>query len=212
MSTAEIRTKIYGPLQNNTFLLIDTLSSQAVIIDPAIGSYSIIDELINSKLTLYQIWITHAHFDHIAGAERLSQAFQPKIPIAIHAFDTPLWQAGGGAKDFGFQLDPGPVPEIPLHHQQKLFVGDLEVEVRHTPGHTPGHAVFFIPILESAIVGDLIFFHGIGRTDTSGGDHAQLISSIHSQIFSLPLQTKLYPGHGKETTVTEELNNNPFLK
>ena len=98
-----------------------------------------------------------------------------------------------------------------LAHRQSLTIGEILVEVRHTPGHTPGHVVFYAPSAGVVFCGDLIFYGSVGRTDLPGGNHRQLIESIQAQILSLPPQTRLFSGHGPETTVGDEIANNPFL-
>ena len=111
----------------------------------------------------------------------------------------------------GFSLDPGPAPSMHLNHGQTLQVGSIKVKVLHTPGHTPGHVVFYCKELDAVMCGDLIFFHGIGRTDIDGGNFDQLITSIQNQIFTLPCKTRLLSGHGPETTIEEEMKASASL-
>ena len=98
-----------------------------------------------------------------------------------------------------------------LSHGQALKLGDVQLEVRHTPGHTPGHVVFYCPGAEALFCGDVIFQSGIGRTDLPGGSYAQLIDSIQQQVMTLPDLTRLYSGHGPATSVGLERAYNPFL-
>jgi hydroxyacylglutathione hydrolase len=209
--TLQIKTYILGPLQNNTYLLIDKLSGDSVIIDPAIGSQVIIDDLRKNQLTLKQIWITHAHFDHIGGVERLTRDFIPPIPVFMHPNDIPLWEEGGGAREFGFDFNLGPSPSTPLMDNQILRIESSQFNVLFTPGHSPGHVVFYNKNENLAFCGDLLFRHGIGRSDFKGGNYDQLIASIKHRIFILPDNTRLLSGHGAETTVGEEKRENPFL-
>lgn len=207
----QIKTYILGPLQNNTYLLIDKLSGDSVIIDPAIGNQIIIDDLRKNQLTLKQIWITHAHFDHISGVERLTRDYIPSIPVFMHPSDNLLWDEGGGARELGFNLNLGPLPSTPLKDNQILKIGSSQFEVLFTPGHSPGHVVFYNKNENLAFCGDLLFRHGIGRSDFKGGNYDQLITSIKHRIFILPDNTRLLSGHGAETTVGEEKRENPFL-
>ncbi|HEY59419.1 MAG TPA: MBL fold metallo-hydrolase [Anaerolineae bacterium] len=206
-----IETFVLGPLQNNTYLVTDKTTHRAAIIDPAIGIESLINKIKSNKIDLESIWITHAHFDHIAGANRLAKSFNPKIPIALHPKDFNLWAEGGGAKEFGFDFSPGLLPEIKLSHKQILSLGDSELEVRHTPGHTQGHVVFYYKYDNVLFCGDLIFFHSIGRTDLPTSNPDDLFKSIYEEIFTFPDETRLLSGHGPPTTVIEEKTNNPFL-
>lgn len=206
------QSHILGPLQNNSYLIADKSTREAVIIDPAIGSHSLVDILRNSNLKLTQIWITHAHFDHAAGVSQLLKEIGNHIKVGMHPLDTPLWKSGGGAQDLGFQINLGPLPDLCLADQQILEIGESSIQVIHTPGHTPGHVVFYCEQQFVAFVGDLIFYHSIGRSDLKGGNQDTLLTSIREHILTLPLQTLLLSGHGKETTVSEEMKNNPFLK
>ena len=210
--TLTIKTFVLGPLQNNTYLIVDKTSNYATIIDPSIGSNFLIDEINSNKLVLKYIWVTHAHFDHFAGAENLARAFNPQIPIALHSSDISLWSEGGGAKQFGYDFKPGPLPKILLTDKQIISLGNSQFEVRHTPGHSQGHVVFYCENENVAFCGDLIFYHSIGRTDLPSSNSNALYKSIYEKIFTLPDKTRLLCGHGPPTTVIEEKTNNPFLK
>jgi len=131
--------------------------------------------------------------------------------VALHPADHVLWRAEGGAPLFGFRIDPGPEPTVDLYQGQRLTLGETQIEVRHTPGHTPGHCIFLAPRDGLCFCGDLIFQGGIGRTDLPGGDLDQLVQSIRTQVFTLPDTTRLLSGHGPETTVGQEKRNNPFV-
>lgn len=200
-----------GPLANNTYIAADSNSGDAVVIDPAMDSQAVLDAANLRRWTLRQIWLTHAHFDHIAGVHLLATSQTPGLPVALHPADLPLYHDLGGARKFGFHLDAGPEPEVFLAHKQQLAVGEIMFEVRHTPGHTPGHVVFHAATAGIVFCGDLIFLGSVGRTDLPGGSQRQLIESIQTQILSLPPQTRLLSGHGPETTVADEIRENPFL-
>ncbi len=205
-----IREFTLGPLGNNTYLLIEPTTREAVIIDPSFECEKVLVVLQQENLHLSQIWITHAHFDHIAGVQTLSDQI-PGLVIGLHPDDLPLWQAQGGASWFGWTLTMQIAPNLNFDHKQTLQLGSTLIQVLHTPGHSPGHVIFYIPSMELAFCGDLIFYHGIGRTDLPGGDFDQLTQSITHHIFSLPNQTRLFPGHGPATSVGEERYNNPWL-
>ncbi len=205
----EIVRLALGPMDNNSYLLADTQTKQAVVIDPSFESQRILAETAQRGWQLTAIWLTHAHFDHIAGIKTVVDALP--LPVGLHPADLPLYQQNGGARLFGLAIEPGPQPEILFADGQALSVGQETLEVHHTPGHTPGHVIFYSQNAGAALCGDLIFFHGIGRTDLPGGSHAALLKSIQTQILTLPLETRLFSGHGPETTVQEEQAENPFL-
>jgi glyoxylase-like metal-dependent hydrolase (beta-lactamase superfamily II) len=182
-----------------------------VVIDPASDGEVIVAAAQKRRWRIGSIWLTHAHFDHLSGAGEVADRLSPPPLVALHALDYPLWRMEGGAPLFGMHIDPGPEPTVPLEHGQQLHLGSNLLEVRHTPGHTPGHVVFYCPAAGVAFCGDVIFQMGIGRTDLPGGDYDTLIHSIQTQILNLPDETRLLSGHGPETTVGVERRMNPFL-
>ena len=207
----DIATFILGPVETNAYLVADSLVDEAVVIDPAWDGSVIVNEARRRNCSIVGIWLTHAHFDHLAGVAAIVDAVDPKPPIALHPQDLPLYKMQGGAPFFGMHIDPAPIPTVSLTHGGVLQVGSYKLEVRHAPGHTPGHVVFYCETERIAFCGDVIFMRGIGRTDLPGGSYRTLIESIHSQILTLPDETRLLSGHGPETTVGEERVGNPFL-
>jgi glyoxylase-like metal-dependent hydrolase (beta-lactamase superfamily II) len=207
----EIIPLVLGPVETNTYLVGDTDSGEAVVIDPASDGKAIADEAARRNWRIQAIWLTHAHFDHLAGAVGVTEVVQPPPTVALHPEDLPLWEMQGGAPFFGMRIDPGPRPGVLLENDQTLSLGRYEFEVRHAPGHTPGHVIFYCAAEKVAFCGDVIFWGSIGRTDLPGGSFATLIDSIRTQILSMPDDTRLLSGHGPETTVGQERRENPFL-
>jgi hydroxyacylglutathione hydrolase len=207
----EIITLVLGPVETNTYIVADPASREAVVIDPAWEGEQIVRRASQRGWLIRQLWLTHAHFDHLAGAVGIVKQLNPAPPVALHPLDLPLWSANGGAAMFGYRVDTGPRPSIELGAHQLLSIGKLNFEVRHVPGHTPGHVVFYSPGEKVLFSGDAIFAGSIGRTDLPGGDTLQLLESIRTQILSLPDETRLLSGHGPETTVGNEKHSNPFL-
>lgn len=201
-----------GPAQTNAYLVADSNSAEAVVIDPAWDGEIILAEARRRGWRIAHLWYTHAHFDHIGGAGAIADALNPLPLVALHPADHVLWRAEGGAPLFGFKIDPGPEPTIDLHQGQILQLGNTSFEVRFTPGHTLGHCVFYVREAGVCFCGDLIFRDSVGRTDLPGGDWETLLQSIRAQVFSLPDDTRLLCGHGPETTVGREKHSNPFLK
>jgi len=203
---------VLGPMENNTYLIADTISREAVIIDPGLDSHSVRQEMTASGWQPVAIWLTHAHFDHIAGINDFYDGTGPPISIGLHPDDLSLYRQGGEADLFGIHIGQMPEPDLIFSHEKILRFGSHEFIVRHTPGHTPGHVVFYSTELQAVCCGDLIFHHSIGRTDLRGGSHPTILRSIRENILTLPPNTHLLSGHGPGTTVAEEQANNPFLK
>ncbi|MCS6906786.1 MAG: MBL fold metallo-hydrolase [Anaerolineales bacterium] len=206
-----IERMILGPVQTNAYLIHDPQTQTTVAIDPAWEGEKIAAFAEQNRWKISQVWLTHAHFDHFGGVSGILKSTSPPPLVALHPSDLPLWRAQGGAQFFGFRVESPPEPNLYLRHGQVLRVGEYEVEVRHAPGHTPGHVVFYIPQAEVCFCGDVIFESGIGRTDLPGGDFETLMNSIREQILTLPDQTRLLSGHGEETTVAQERHHNPWL-
>ena len=202
---------VLGPIENNTYLVIDESTSLAAVIDPAAPSEEIHRKIEEKNAQLNLILLTHAHFDHIGGVKSLTRQFSNGIQIALHDADLDLWRKGGGSRDFGFEFEPGDEPDLILTNETPLILGDIRIDVLHTPGHTRGHVTYYLPQHNLAFCGDLIFHHGIGRTDLAVSDEQALFTSIREKILTLPGNTILYPGHGPATSVSEEKANNPFL-
>jgi hydroxyacylglutathione hydrolase len=202
---------VLGPVQTNAYLLADAQTGEAVVIDPAWDGDLLLAEASRRRWHIGSIWLTHAHFDHFGGAAAVADGTHPPPPVALHPLDYNLWRMQGGAPLFGMHIDPGPEPTVDLVQGQQLYLGDNLLEVRHSPGHTPGHVVFYCPGDGICFCGDVIFQGSIGRTDLPGGDFDILMDSIHTQILSMPDETRLLSGHGPETTVGAERRQNPFL-
>lgn len=208
----EIVRLALGPVSTNTYLVADPSVGKAAVIDPAWDGQIIIDEAKRLGWEIGHVWLTHAHFDHMGGVAVIADRVSPIPTIALHPDDYPLWRRQGDAAVFGFSIDPGPEPNVPLSHGQVLHLGQYPIEVRHAPGHTPGHVVFYCEKEKVLFSGDVLFKHAIGRTDLSDANYPLLLQSIRNQILTLPDETKVLPGHGPESTVGTERRENPFLR
>lgn len=211
----EIKKLILGPMGNNVYVLGDNASGDAVVIDPSFNGQAVLDYTKEKGWALRQIWLTHAHFDHIAGAGQIANAFDPLLPIGLHPEDESWYQREGGADQFGVSI-PQP-PPVSIHFEDSMSLGldkgkSPVAVIRHAPGHSPGHVMFYCDQLSALFCGDVIFREGIGRTDLPGGDFSVLLDSIRNEVLSLPDETKLLPGHGPESTVGHERRHNPFLR
>ncbi|MCJ7513002.1 MAG: MBL fold metallo-hydrolase [Anaerolineales bacterium] len=201
-----------GPVQTNTYIVGDISSRTAVVIDPAWDGAHIHQQLDERGWSLASIWLTHAHFDHFGGVADLVRLSPGPPAVALHPLDQALWRLNGGAGLFGIPaFDPGPEPGVDLSHGMQLQFGRRAFEVRHAPGHTPGHVMFYWAADRLLFSGDVIFAEGVGRTDLPGGNWEALLSSIQSQVLTLPDDVTIYSGHGPATTVGRERRSNPFL-
>lgn len=207
----EIKSFVLGPVETNAYLVACCETKQAVVIDPAWDGLLILEAAEAMGWLISQVWLTHAHFDHIAGAAEIINNLHPRPALALHPDDLPLYRLQGGAPFFGLKITQGPDPTLALKHEQQLRLGEEVFEVRHTPGHTPGHVVFHHPAERVVFCGDVIFQGSIGRTDLPGGSFQQLLESIEKQILTLSDDTRLLSGHGPQTTVGSERRTNPFL-
>lgn len=207
----EIVSFTLGPAQTNAYLVSDSETRDAAVIDPSWDGHLILEAAQERGWRIAHLWYTHAHFDHIGGAGAIADALNPLPLVALHPNDHVLWRAGGGGALFGIDIDPGPEPTIDFTHGQILKLGSVEFEVRFTPGHTTGHCILYVPSASVCFCGDLIFAGSVGRTDFPGGSWEQLVESIRTQVFTLPDDTRLLSGHGPETTVGVEKRSNPFV-
>jgi hydroxyacylglutathione hydrolase len=203
---------ILGPVATNSYLIADDITGEAAVIDPAWDGQVIVAEAQQRGWRIGQIWVTHAHFDHFAGVGDLLTGITPPAAIALHPADLSLWRMKGGAEWFGIRIEAASQPDILLQPTQVLRVGQHAFEVRHTPGHSPGHVIFYCADESLVFCGDTIFAGSIGRTDLPGGDGDTLIESIRREILTLPDDTRLLCGHGEETSVGIERQSNPYLR
>lgn len=205
-----IKKFVLGPVATNTYLLADTETEDAVVIDPGGNGHVIVKAANEKGWKIQQIWLTHAHFDHLGGiAEIVSDS--GGVVVGLHPDDLPLWKQKGGASYFGMDVDPGPEPNLAFQHGQNLSVGSYPFEVRHAPGHTQGHVIFYCETEKLLFSGDVLFRDSIGRTDLPGGNFDTLIKSIREQVLSLPDDVRVLAGHMGETMVGRERKGNPYL-
>ncbi len=209
----EISCLPLGPVGTNCYIVVDAATREAVVIDPGWDAHVVIDHVEKMKAKVRAVWLTHSHFDHIGGVAGLARTLN--IPVALHSKELPLYNMRGGAKLFGLDIDEPPEPKIKLEEfvngDRRLEIGSLPFEVRYVPGHTQGHVAFYQKDEGVIFSGDVLFQGSIGRTDLPGGNYEQLISSIQTQLLTLPDSTIVYSGHGDPTTIGEERETNPFL-
>ena len=211
-TTLSIVPMLLGPVQTNAYLVADPQARVAAVIDPAWDGAAIVREAEQRGWTITDIWLTHAHFDHFGGAGGVADGVDPAPHVALHPLDQTLWRLNGGAAWFGISaFDPGPEPTIELADGMQMTLGAFTFEVRHVPGHSPGHVMFYCAPERCLFSGDVLFEGSVGRSDLPGGDWDTLLAGIRNRILDLPDDVQVYPGHGPSTTVGRERMTNPFL-
>jgi glyoxylase-like metal-dependent hydrolase (beta-lactamase superfamily II) len=204
-----------GPIQANCILIGDGAASKVAIIDPGDEAELILHRVRSSGLTPVMILHTHGHIDHAAATGDLREMLGPEVPVGLHRDELELYKnLPVHGQMFGIEASEPPDPDLWLEHGPRLELGDLALEVRHTPGHSPGGVSFLVHGGPDSrvIVGDLLFAGSIGRTDLPGGSFEILARSIREQIYTLPDETRVMCGHGPETTVGWEKTTNPFVR
>ena len=206
----EILTFTGGGFMQNTILVVCADRRTAVLIDPGAATPEALAAAQERRMEVAAVLLTHAHLDHVEGVARARQA--TGAPVHLHPADRILYDnVGSQAASFGVPWEPLPPPDEELVPGETLTFGGSGFEVVSAPGHAPGHVIFVSADEPIAVVGDVIFLGSIGRTDLPGGDYRTLIDTIRRAVLTLPPETRLYPGHGPETTVGHERRTNPFL-
>jgi len=203
-----VKTLPVGELLTNSYIVGCERTGRAAIIDPGDEAGRILQSAQALGLMVTHVLLTHAHFDHIAAASELVRA--TGAPLLVHPDEQPLLDAGGGAMLFGFSSAEVPEQVSYLAEGEQIAVGDILLQVLHTPGHSPGSVCFHESAQRTLFDGDVLFANGIGRHDLPGGSYDTLMRSIQ-RLMSLPDDTTVYPGHGPSTTIGRERTSNPWF-
>lgn len=203
----------FNPFSENTYLVFNE-NKKGFIIDP--GNWNeketvILQKFIEDKgISIQNILLTHAHIDHVLGLQWAFDIYN--VSVKMHQEEKEILDRNPmSARNYGFDFKPF-FGEIEfLNEGDSLFLDEDELKVLFVPGHSPGSIAFYNNAQNFVISGDALFQGSIGRTDLYRGNHAQLLESIRTQLFTLPEETKVYSGHGNATQIGFEKNHNPFF-
>lgn len=198
-------------------MVFDEVSTEAAVIDPGMMNKSECDEISSfireNKLKVKYLLNTHLHIDHVAGDEYIATRYS--VGLSASSLDEPLASRIAQQAQM-FHLNVNSVGSVkiahPLKNNDRLWLGEMPVDVLEVPGHSPGSLAFYFPENGFVITGDALFRQSIGRTDLPGGDLCTLLNSIKNRLMTLPLETVVFPGHGPKTTIADENRLNPYVR
>lgn len=207
-----IKSFVFGPVQENTYVVYDD-TGEGIVVDP--GCYetherlSLTSFVSEQNIKVIRILNTHCHFDHVLGNEFTKNTFS--APLAVPEGEKEVLAAVKlYAASYGLNNYQEAVVDEYLNENDVIEFGNTRFEILLVPGHSPGHLAFYDPLSKTCLGGDVLFMGSIGRTDLPGGDHQTLINSIHRKMFTLPDEVTVYCGHGPTTTIGQEKKTNPF--
>jgi hydroxyacylglutathione hydrolase len=200
-----------GPLQCNCSIFGDPATGEAIVIDPGDEISRIEAVLKRHQLTVKAIIITHAHIDHIGGAQKLKTL--TGAPVYLNERDQVLYDnLEMQAAWLGIDTPEQTEIDVSAREGDAVALGGAQFQIMETPGHTQGSLSVWIPAEQKLVAGDTLFRDSIGRTDLPGGDGRMILRSIHDKLLTLPDETLVIPGHGQATTIGREREQNPFLR
>jgi len=199
------------PFQQNCSVIMCERTGRGAVVDPGGDLERILQAVGKVGATIEKILVTHGHVDHCAGTAALAERLG--VPVEGPQREDQFWidQLPAQTQRYGFEIARAFEPDRWLENEDRVTVGESELEVRHCPGHTPGHVIFFSREDRIALVGDVLFAGSIGRTDFPRGDHATLIASIRERLWPLGDDVTFVPGHGPTSTFGQERRTNPFV-
>lgn len=209
-----IQSFTFSPFQENTYVITDEATNEAVVVDPGMYEQSEKEALSrfidDKKLNLKAILLTHAHLDHVFGVAYLKRKYgvnvflHPKDEVIFN--DVPIRTTTYGLRGY----EHGQIDEW-LTEGDRIRFGNTALDVVFTPGHAPGHVAFVNHVDRYIVGGDVLFRGSVGRTDFPYCNHADLLHSIETQFMTLPDDYVVYPGHNEPTTIGQERKTNPYL-
>lgn len=206
-----LKTFPVPPLGCNCSIIGDPVTKQAIVVDPGGAHERILQEVRSLGLTVVGIFHTHAHLDHFLASGEIKKA--TGAALMLHEADRKLWDLlETQCRLFGIPFVPAPPPDSWLRDEEKILVGGLHGLAMHTPGHTPGSMCLHFEEDHLLLAGDTLFRGSIGRTDLWGGDYDAIERSIRERLYTLDEATRVITGHGPETQIGLERENNAFVR
>jgi len=211
MTSMMLRTLTVGPVACTCAIVACPETGEAAVIDPGGNSDRILAAIREMGVQVKLLLHTHGHFDHILATREVAEA--TGASVLLHHNDRAMYEGlPRQGTIFGFSAETPPAPNQLLVGGESIAVGKLSATVIHTPGHTPGSVGFYFAADGILFAGATLFAESIGRTDLPGGSFPAIVKSIQNKLYVLPAQTRVIPGHGLETTIAHERENNPFIR
>ncbi len=207
---SQVKYKVVGPVDTNCYLLINVETNEAVVIDPGARGEFIAERIKELGYKVDTVLLTHGHFDHMSGLKSMREVMELKVYVGENEKDVlsdPEANCSYWLNDGGFSEKA----DSYVHDGDILKVAGFDIKCLATPGHTIGGICYYIESEKLLFSGDTVFCQSVGRTDLPTGSSSELLNSIREKIKNLPGDTKVYPGHGEETTIADELRYNPYF-
>lgn len=210
----EVKTFYVNDLRECCYVLYDQ-SKECVIVDPGMQTEAeqkrLVQFIESNNLKPVKLLCTHGHFDHVMGNAFVTRKWN--IPTYIHPEDKgQLERAQQYCQMFGYNIEQPPLDTIDIHDGDVVSFGESSLNVIHSPGHTRGGVCYYSAPDKIILTGDSLFAGSIGRTDLPGGDYDALMESLLTKVTKVDPDSRVFPGHGPDTTISQELNTNPFLR
>ena len=201
---------VTGIISTNCYVAVNEETKQAVVIDPALASMRMMNQIREEGLKIEAILLTHGHFDHIMGIDGFLKEYQ--VPVYVHEDDLPMMEDPQWNQSSIYTRGYTFSGAVPVKDGQVLSYAGYDFQVLHTPGHTPGGCCYYVASEHVLFSGDTLFQRSVGRTDFEGSSTSALIRGIREKLMTLPDDTHVYPGHMGETMIGYERENNPFIQ
>lgn len=210
MKEFRIAHMVIGQVATNCYLLFNNETRKTVIVDPPEQGAKLYETLKQNQLELEAILLTHGHFDHIGGVNELRKLAQ--VPVYIHSGEADLAESASLNCSSAMSRSVSVKADKIFEDGDILQFSDIpDIKVIHTPGHTAGSVCFYLESEDILVCGDTLFQESVGRTDLPTGSQSELVKSVREKLFVLPDSVIVYPGHGDETTIGYEKQNNPYV-